>query len=289
LPCSRQTQTNKGFSEVENYLNIRYEFLTPQEIIAARQRLPVVLVPLGPMEWHAPHLPLGVDMLHAYSVALAEASELGGLVIPPLPLGTETVLEEARLQARGFKGNEKIIGMDFPGFPLRSLYNEDSAFGVVLRDLIRGLKRQLFKVIVIVNGHGGHNHLATIKRICVEETEPGEVEVIVGFAFDTSSVKDGHAERYETSFMRAFYPDTVDLNMLPPLPKPLKNVDYGILDEETCLGHPTPDFTVRESQDPRFSDLELGKQDLKNCVTRIDQQIREALARIGAGNLVSPM
>jgi creatinine amidohydrolase len=266
---------------MEDRRRISYELMRPQEIIAARERLPVAYIPLGPMEWHGPHMPLGVDMLHAYSVALAVASEIGGVVLPPLPLGTETVLEEDRVRARGFRGDEKIIGMDFPGLPLLSLYIEESAFGVIVRELIRGLKQQEFKVITVVNGHGGHNHLTTLKRICVEETERGRVEVLNGFAFDTATVKDGHAERYETGFMRAYYTDTIDLSALPPLPTPLKNVEYGILDEETCLGDPTPDFTVRMKQDPRYSDVEAGKKDLENGVRRISQQVNAALKSIG--------
>ena len=29
-------------------------------------------VPIGPLEWHGPHLPVGVDMLHAHAMALEE-------------------------------------------------------------------------------------------------------------------------------------------------------------------------------------------------------------------------
>lgn len=70
----------------------------------------------------------------------------------PLPLGTETVLEPDRVQDRGFKRDEKIIGMDFPDLPSPGLFAEDSAFGVIVHEVIRALKRQLFKVIVVVNG-----------------------------------------------------------------------------------------------------------------------------------------
>jgi creatinine amidohydrolase len=86
---------------------IRYEFMRPQQIIAAREKAPIAYVPLGPLEWHGPHLPFGVDMLHAHNMALEAAKLTGGVVLPPLPLGTETLITPERLRDRGFKGHER--------------------------------------------------------------------------------------------------------------------------------------------------------------------------------------
>src|SRR5690349_2218451 len=99
---------------------VRYELMTPGEIIAARERCPVVYLPLGPMEWHGPHLPLGTDALVAQHLALRVAAVAGGLVMPALFAGTDALRppEEGAqsLGALGFTGNERILGMDFPGF-----------------------------------------------------------------------------------------------------------------------------------------------------------------------------
>jgi creatinine amidohydrolase len=256
---------------------VRYERLRPQELIAEQQRVPVVYVPISPMEWHGLHLPFGVDMLHAYTIALETARETGGVVLPPLPLGTESVLEPDRVKDRGFKGNERIWGMDFPGLGFPSLYVEEHALGVIVHEIVRALKRQNYRVIVIVNGHGAVYHLGALIRIAVEETEPGKVAVLHSLAFDIGPGKGGHAERYETGFMLAHYPETVDLNALPPLPTPLSNIANGILDGPTCEGKPTPDYTVRLNQDPRTASVEEGNQDVKNGVQRIGNQVRQAL------------
>jgi len=45
--------------------------------------------PLGPLEWHGPHLPLGVDALNAEAVAWRVAQEVGGVVLPALYVDTE--------------------------------------------------------------------------------------------------------------------------------------------------------------------------------------------------------
>lgn len=263
-----------------NTEKIRYEFLRPSEIIEIRDHTPIAYVPLGPLEWHAPHLPIGTDMLHAYALALETARETGGVVLPPLPLGTETVLEPDRVRDRGFKGDEKIIGMDFPDLPLPSLYVEDSAFGVIVHEVIRALKRQLFKVIVVVNGHGGKYHLITLNRIVAEESEPGKVIVLHGFHLDRGENKGGHAEKWETGLMLALYGDSVDLNALPEPPAPLKNTEFGILDLPTCRGEPTSDFTVRLEQDPRFASEEQGRKNFDTEVYNLARIALDALRQL---------
>ena len=118
--------------EMDEFSGYRYELMRPQQIIAAREKSSMAFIPLGPMEWHAPHMPYGTDMLHAYAISLHLAKEFGGVVLPPLPLGSETILSPDRLRDRGFKGDEKIIGMDFPDLALPSLYIEESAFASIV-------------------------------------------------------------------------------------------------------------------------------------------------------------
>src|SRR5438876_1353470 len=68
--------------------------------------------------------------------------------------------------------------MDFPGFPVKSLYFEESAFGIAVRDLVRALAADSFRVIVLVNGHGATNHIRTLERIAREEARRDEVTVM---------------------------------------------------------------------------------------------------------------
>src|SRR3989442_265064 len=113
---------------------VRYELMTPGAIVAARARSPIAFVPVGPLEWHGPHLPLGTDALVAHHLAVRVARRVGGIVLPALFAGTETVRPPGdgpgQRGALGFRGAERIIGMDFPGFPVKSLYYEESAFGI---------------------------------------------------------------------------------------------------------------------------------------------------------------
>src|SRR3954467_12876690 len=68
---------------------VQFELLRPAEIIAERERFPVVFQPLGPLEWHGPHLPYGTDPVHAETVSRRTAQAMGGVVIPTLYWGAE--------------------------------------------------------------------------------------------------------------------------------------------------------------------------------------------------------
>lgn len=255
---------------------LRYELMRPEQVVAARARAPVAYVPMGPLEWHGPHLPLGVDMLHAHAMALRAARRTGGVVLPPLPLGTETYLDTARLHASGLPRDARVLGMDYPGFPVPSLYVDESTLGVIIRGIIRALSRQAFRVIAIVNGHGAPNHLTLLSRTATEESVPGKLAVLVtGYRHDTSY--RGHAERHETSFVLVEHPETVDLAALPRLPRAISSAEFGILDELTCRGDPAPDFTVRSEQDPRAASAALGEQDLGEEAERIARKVWAAL------------
>jgi creatinine amidohydrolase len=256
-----------------------YELMRPREIVAARERTPVAYVPIGPLEWHGPHMAVGVDMLHAHAMALAAARITGGIVFPPLPLGTETYIDRDRLRHRGFVGDERVCGMDFPGLSLPSLYIEESVFGVIVREVVGGLKRQAFRVIVLVNGHGAPNHRATLNRLASEESEPRRVAVLSAGAMEEMRYR-GHAELGETSFMLARYPDTVDLTALPPDGVPIGNLAFGILDGPTCAGQPSPEHTVRPEQDPRLATAARGRDDLAYESERIAAKVHEALVAL---------
>lgn len=67
----------------EEYRVNKWEELTPSEFVAAVQERPVAFVPLGLLEWHGEHLPLGTDMLKIYGIVLEVARRTGGVVLPP--------------------------------------------------------------------------------------------------------------------------------------------------------------------------------------------------------------
>jgi len=65
----------------------RFDELTDPEIAAALARSPRVVLPMGSVEQHGPHLPTGTDFFAATAISLAVAEHIDALVLPLCPLG----------------------------------------------------------------------------------------------------------------------------------------------------------------------------------------------------------
>ena len=64
------------------------ELLRPGQIAAEMALCPRIWLPLGTIEYHSHHLPVGLDGLQAHGLCLDAARIGGGLVYPPLWWGT---------------------------------------------------------------------------------------------------------------------------------------------------------------------------------------------------------
>ncbi len=144
----------------------------------------LLVVPLGSVEQHGPHLPLDTDTRIA--VALADrlaAARPDALVAPPLAYG-------ASGEHAAFAGTLSI-GTD--------------ALATTLVELVRSADR--FAGVVLVNGHGG-NHDAVHAASRVLHREGRSV-----LAWSPSvEGGDAHAGRTETSLLLALDPSCVHLD-----------------------------------------------------------------------------
>lgn len=260
----------------------RFELLRPAEIVAEMRARPLIFFPLGPLEWHGPHLPLGTDPLIAQGVAFAAAERVGGVVLPPFFWGSERENSPDGLRSIGFKGDEWIVGMDFPANSLKSLYAREEFFALLVRETLTLLIEQGYRLIVIVNGHGGENHIKALDRLSAELTARGPacVRTFIAWASPGDVLDVGHADDHETSRMMHLHPETIDLSTLPPPEVPLKNVEYGIVDYLTFRGQPTSDHTTRH--DPRTgASAERGRAEIELSADFIAARAIEDLHRLG--------
>jgi creatinine amidohydrolase len=271
---------------------VRYELLRPGELISERERCPVAYLPVGPLEWHSAHMPLGVDALLATNVALRTAERVGGVVLPTLYVGTERERPPEMAHDLGFSQDDYIVGMDFPANVLSSLYFHEEILALVLREYLQLLIRQKYKLIVVVNGHGALNHVQTLERVCKEFTAISPARVMLAMSWATHGVFEfgvGHADAGETSDMMALYPESVDLAQLPPTSQPLRNQDWAIVDADTFRGHPTPDHTVRSECDPRRqASTELGRRSLQLAVDELVEIVKHALQSLAPSRNDAP-
>lgn len=162
---------------------------------------PVAVLPLGSFEQHGPHLPVALDTIQAEYFARVTAREIGGALLPALPVCQ-------CFEHSGFRGS---IGL-----------RPETAMAVI-RDLADSLEGQHFKRLVIVNGHGGNFSIGPVVRDINRQDRALKILLLDWWVFDTSAEgaelqnRSVHADGAETSVALALCPELVrDYSALLP-------------------------------------------------------------------------
>lgn len=115
-------------------------FLEDLDAFAYREALEcgegVVLIPVGSLEQHGPHLPLGTDTILSSRFAEGIARQLGALVAQPI--------------AYGYKSQQKSGGGNH--LPGTTSLDGTTLIGVV-RNLVKSFLGQGVRHLILVNGH----------------------------------------------------------------------------------------------------------------------------------------
>ena len=198
----------------------RYEYLRPAQLLERCKACPLVIVPVGPLEYHGPHLPIGVDAINCTQVAHACCRRLGrGVVLPTMMMGTERERGPEMLEPLGFEPGTYVVGMDFPSRLWNSHYLPEEIFAIRLRAELRILIDQGYRYILIANGHGAQNQLETINRLCIElsNTTPAKLTYRLTLAKRVlaGNWAAGHADSIETSIIMHYDRGMVDLGATP--------------------------------------------------------------------------
>ena len=176
-------------------LSVHWEELTAADFRAAIELSQgTCLLPFGILEKHGPHLPLGTDLLDVRYAALHAAEQEYAVVFPEYYFGQ---IFEARHE---------------PGTVAysRSLQLQ------LLQETTDEMARNGCKKVVIVNGHGGNDHLLPFfaqsqlekpHDYVVYVLEPGETPP--GGPKARSTGPDWHAGEVETSAMLVSHPELV--------------------------------------------------------------------------------
>ena len=161
--------------------------------VARMRRKPVVLLPVGAVEQHGPHLPLGADIIQPVHVLERVAKRTGAILAPTIPYG---LVQTSR---------------PFPGTVSVSF----EALGAYVRDVLGDLVRNGFRRIVLVSGHAEGVHLAALRtaakaivdRDGADITVLSDYEIIYGSRF--AEAGEGHAGKIETSRILSARPELV--------------------------------------------------------------------------------
>lgn len=212
---------------------VRYQMLRPAEIVARRKAAPVAWVPLGTLEWHGVHNPLGSDTLQAEGIATIAARKGGGLVMPPVYFGDVRVQGEI-IETLPEHRNDKIA--DAMELPLSNFDAEKFPFTKEeqaahyhhhLLHILYEAQSMGFRACVLT---AGHYPLIKPARAAADafnaRGNPMKAWAFVDYEqLETRYENAGdHAAYWETSHMLCLYPDRVDVGLLPEKGEPLLGI-----------------------------------------------------------------
>lgn len=179
-------------------LPVRYEELNvPQFVQAVEKSGKIAILPLGILEKHGPHLPLGTDMIDVRETCFRAVAQEYAVVFPQFYFGQ---IFEAKHQPGTIAYSPELVWQ-------------------VLQETCDELGRNGFTKIILVNGHGGNNNL--LPYFCQAQLAERKSYAVVWFrpsedAVVTEKIQKlrktntgGHADEEETSMMVAHRPDLV--------------------------------------------------------------------------------
>jgi creatinine amidohydrolase len=174
------------------------EITSPAFVLAVEKAGGVCVIPMGIIEKHGPHLPLGTDLFEAREIGFSAAKREYAVVFPPYFTGQ---IFEAKHQ------------------PGTIAYSKDLMWKM-LEETCSELARNGLKKIILLNGHGGNTSF--LQFFCQSQLAEQKDFVVVLFSPESDPVLDreisalkkakldGHAGEEETSMMYVIRPDLVD-------------------------------------------------------------------------------
>jgi creatinine amidohydrolase len=235
------------------------------EDLLAAERPVVLLLPLGAVEPHGPHGPLGTDTLISVEVSERAARRLEDdpavrvFVLPALPYGVTR------------------YGAAFPG---AVSIGEDTLRAIVV-DICTSLAAQGFGRIVVVNNHLEPEHVRTLRE-AVAELEGGvrlfdptrrQVAERLTEEFRAGA---GHAGRYETSLVLAVDPGLIRRERM-------EGLESRMIDMPAAIAAGRTDFLAMGMDRaycgaPAEATAEEGERTFETLADLVVQLVREVAA-----------
>lgn len=232
----------------------------------------VVIVPVGALEQHGPHLPLATDSILVERVAREAAALVSGTVVAP------TISIGSSDHHLPYGGTASV---------------RTTTLLAMLTDTVESLLASGFGGVFLLNGHGGN---AEIIQLVARDTgilRHSYAGAASYFQLAAGALKlagaeeigdlPGHAGAFETSMMLAVDPALVDTTRIPTRERPPEGWPQALAYR---LGSPdrfrAPDGF---SDNPSAASADLGQQFLSLCVAAARDAIGHFVTRIGQGTL----
>lgn len=244
---------------MQDYSSVQYERLMPREARARREACPVAYLPIGTIEWHGVHNPLGLDTLKMHHLLCECALAMGGLVFPPLYYGEnrEQALMEANAGDRGQIA--AVMGLppeNFdPGYMVENVAAQNRAYHNLLIHILHEVKSLGFKVAVIGAGH--YPLLDHARAAAAAFHQEQGWPKMAAWAMSGYELVQGqftpcgdHAGKWETSLLLHLDPGMQDLSRLPARGETLIGTsDNGVQESNPEFGRAATEAIVAVVQD----------------------------------------
>ena len=159
---------------------IEWKNLTSDEIPTLDKRLPILL-PVGLIEAHGPHLALSVDFDTAEYFARRLAKDTGAILAPTLPYG---------------------FADEMAGYPGTIGLTADTAIAV-FNDLVSHFCDHGFKNVILLSGHGANQFPFQIALQRIWQKHPGAKVAYWNYWTEAGYTKIAHADHGETEIALA--------------------------------------------------------------------------------------
>lgn len=184
--------------KVKNYL----PHMTVPEVEAFLERSDMVIIPVGALEQHGPHLPIGTDFINGVERCKLIAQERDILACPVLMAG------------------QSPYHMGFAG----TITLKAETIMQVHLEAVESLIQHGFKRFIIMNAHGGNRAITTLLVDQINQTTAGVAvsfnQAVAPFmersSAPSSVVLDRHAGTGETSNSMYLMPNLVQLDKAVP-------------------------------------------------------------------------
>ncbi|HEV2067458.1 MAG TPA: creatininase family protein [Thermomicrobiales bacterium] len=251
---------------VNDGTEVRWQKLRREQVAAASAAGGTVVVPIGSIEQHGPHLPLDTDTDAVTAVALRAARQVTDppvLVLPPVSWGLSP------------------YWLPFSG----TLSLRPETILALFNDLVSSVARHGFRRMVIVNGHGGNAGIIQVAATMAAEHGVRAVAFsywnLIAEEMRALTRRDrggiGHAGEVETSLALYLQPEFVAQELAGPescadlaamMAEPFAGVAYGPPDP----ARESPHGVYGSAPDGR---RELGEQVVGLAADRFADYLRQ--------------
>lgn len=243
---------------------MQWEYLNSKKFCEAVKDTNLCILPMGVLERHSDHMPLGTDCLAAHYVACKAAEKEDAVVFPTFYFGQSN-------ESRAFPGNISLN-------PILTLQ--------LLEQVLDEIARNGFQKILLYSWHGGNihmNHFLAQTRLW--EKKPYSLYVyemnqqLIDDITSITGCPPCHADIWETSVIMALHPESIHMEQLPKEPafalgrlSELKNAYTGIWWYADYPENYTNDAHEASSEKGRRI-LDVHVKSLAECIRHVKEDV----------------